>query len=181
MGIKVAVNGNVATAENYTIVCGNSGYSVDFDFDEEWNQYELKTARFIWNGQYTDIVFTGNTCKIPIITDVTTLAIGAYAGDLQTTTPALVSCRKSILCSDPVHVDPTPDVYEQIISLLNEGMVVGYKGEKGDKGDKGDKGNVMYATFEVNTDTGELCMMVDEEYTGANFAINTKGELEVII
>ena len=53
---------------------------------------------------------------------------------------------------------------------------------KGDRGDKGDKGNVMYATFEVDTTTGYLNMVSDEEYTGANFSINdASGELVVTI
>lgn len=33
------------------------------------------------------------------------------------------------------------------------------------------KGNVMFATFELNPVTGELSMNTDEEYTGANFAL----------
>jgi hypothetical protein len=53
--------------------------------------------------------------------------------------------------------------------------------ERGDfKGDKGDKGNLNYATFEVRTD-GCLYMTTSPEYTGQNFEINEKGELEVII
>lgn len=43
------------------------------------------------------------------------------------------------------------------------------------------KGNVMFATFEVDTNTGNLIMNTDEDYSGANFSINRAGELEVTI
>lgn len=43
------------------------------------------------------------------------------------------------------------------------------------------KGNVMYAVFELNPETGVLTMIVDPEYTGANFELDTNGILTVII
>ena len=53
---------------------------------------------------------------------------------------------------------------------------------KGDKGDKGDTGNVMYATFDIDFDTGELVMTIPDGYTGPTFSINDEtGELEVSI
>lgn len=50
-----------------------------------------------------------------------------------------------------------------------------------EKGEKGDKGNTMFATFDIDPVTGELAMYTDEEYTGADFEISEKGELQVII
>jgi len=50
------------------------------------------------------------------------------------------------------------------------------------KGDKGDTGNVMYATFDIDFDTGELVMTIPDGYTGPTFSINNEtGELEVSI
>lgn len=43
------------------------------------------------------------------------------------------------------------------------------------------KGNVMFATFWLDPSTGILTMYIDEEYTGPNFEITEKGELQVII
>ncbi len=80
------------------IVCGNSDYVIEFAFDAEWDAHEEKIARFIWNGQFTDVDFTGNTCPVPIITNATAVEIGVYAGELSTTTPAVIGCQKSILC-----------------------------------------------------------------------------------
>lgn len=80
------------------IVCGNSDYVIEFSFDAEWEAYEQKTARFIVNGQYKNVDFTGTTCPVPIITNATVVQVGVYAGELSTTTPALIACQKSILC-----------------------------------------------------------------------------------
>ena len=84
------------------IVCGNSDYVIEFSFDAEWEAYEQKTARFIVNGQYKNVDFTGTTCPVPIITNATVVQVGVYAGELSTTTPALIACQKSILCESAV-------------------------------------------------------------------------------
>lgn len=80
------------------IVCGNSDYMIEFAFDAEWDGYDEKTARFIWNGQYQDVKFVGTACYVPIVTHTTELRVGVYAGELSTTTSATISCQKSILC-----------------------------------------------------------------------------------
>lgn len=50
------------------IVSGNSGYTVTFDNDSEWERYPTKTARFVINGRtFADVVFTGNTCEVPVL------------------------------------------------------------------------------------------------------------------
>lgn len=117
--IQIKVADKIATGDDTKIICGNSDYTAVFDFDDEWSAYDTKTARFVYCGTYTDVVFTGNECPIPIIQDTRSLTIGVYAGDLHTTTPAYVSCVPSILCGGGVPADPTPDVYAQILELLN--------------------------------------------------------------
>ena len=53
---------------------------------------------------------------------------------------------------------------------------------KGDTGAQGPVGNVMYATFDIDFDTGELVMTIPDGYTGPTFSINDEtGELEVSI
>lgn len=121
--INIMVRRKTAANPMARIVCGNSDYKISFNFDEEWAAHGVKTARFIWNGQYADVVFTGNVCDVPVITNTTMVAVGVYAGDLRTTTPALIRCDKSILCGDGLPVEPRPDVYAQIIELLNEAGV----------------------------------------------------------
>ena len=49
------------------------------------------------------------------------------------------------------------------------------------RGEKGETGNVYYATFAIDPQTGILTMYYDTNYSGANFALNNNGHLEVII
>ena len=99
------------TQRDGVIVCGNSDYQIAFAFDSEWDSYSTKTARFVWNGGYIDQVFSGSVCHAPIIKNTTSVSIGVYAGELCTTTPAVVECVPSILCGAPV-VHPEQDVVD---------------------------------------------------------------------
>lgn len=117
--INVMIRRRKASNPVAEIVCGNSDYHISFNFDSEWDAYDIKTARFIWNGQKADVVFTGNVCDVPVIKNATICAVGVFAGDLRTTTPALIACNKSILCSEGAPADPMPEVYAQIMELLN--------------------------------------------------------------
>lgn len=101
MDLHICVTNKKATfVKRYgEIVCGNNDYRLVFTFDEAWDDYTEKTARFIWNGQYFDVEFTGNICAVPVITNTDQCEVGVYAGDLRTTTRAIIPCVKSILCS----------------------------------------------------------------------------------
>ena len=126
MNIKILIKDKVATVEGAPcIVCGNSDYNVVFTFDEAWDAYDVKTARFVYTSkgaqQYMDVVFEGNSCAVPILSGVSEVFVGVYAGNLTTTTPARIYCKQSILCGDPVHTDPPADVYSQLLTLLMEG------------------------------------------------------------
>ena len=110
------------------IVCGNSCYSVEFNFDEEWASATAKTARFayIQNGQvkYQDVVFAGTTAEVPVLSNTGEVLVGVFAGDLQTTTPARIPCERSIRCGTGAPADPTPDQYDQIMELLSNAAPV---------------------------------------------------------
>ena len=139
--IEISVQNRVAWQTNSTdYICGNNDFVVDFTFDNEWSKLGTKTARFIHGGQHTDIVFTGTECKVPEILNVKNMKIGVFAGNLYTTTPAMVHCRKSILCGGGVPANPEPDVYAQMMEMIDSGMLKGEKGEKGEPGEKGNPG-----------------------------------------
>ena len=139
--IEISVRDRIAWQTNKEeYICGNGDFAVVFVFDEEWAEIEPKTARFIHGDQHTDVVFTGNRCEIPKILDTARMKVGVYAGDLQTTTPATVQCKQSILCGAGLPADPTPDVYAQLMEKIDSGMLQGPQGEKGDKGDQGEQG-----------------------------------------
>lgn len=122
--IKISITGKRATVEGAPIIiCGNSDYTVAFTFDSEWASHGIKTARFAYKQggefRYEDVIFNGTTCPVPAILDTDLVAIGVYAGDLRTSTPAAVKCAPSILCLGKLPADPLPSVYNQLITLIN--------------------------------------------------------------
>lgn len=168
MYIKISVNNKIATIEdNVLIINGNSDYVIKFDFDAEWDAYETKTARFMTARGYTDVVFSGDEVALPVIQNGRYIRIGVYAGDIRTTTPAVIFCRRCITDGSGSPADPTPDVYAQLMALLNDRIGIWYptvddagnmSWEKSDTeeapaptnitGPKGDKGDAFtYADF----------------------------------
>ncbi len=101
------------------IVSGNSDYTVAFDFDEEWDKYETKTARFLMGGGYVDVVFDGCECAIPTLSGGGVLEVGVYAGDIHTTTSAEIGVKPCVTSCGEELPAPTPDVYAQIMEKLN--------------------------------------------------------------
>lgn len=117
--INISVQNKIAVQTNKTeYICDNSDFIIKFNFDAEWDAYDTKTARFCYNSKYVDAVFTGDSCAVPIISDTNDINIGVYAGNLHTTTPALVLCEKSILGGSGFPADPPDDVYNQIMELI---------------------------------------------------------------
>ena len=102
MAIKlhIGVVGKVATYQKRdgVIVCGNEDYQAEFSFDESWDAYEKKTARFIWNGTFMDIDINGNTCFVPKLKNTTLVEVGVFAGEYATTTSASIPAVPSVLC-----------------------------------------------------------------------------------
>ena len=148
--IKIKVEGRIATnlTPEVKLVTKNDGYTVEFEFDETWSVSSLKTALFIANGHCIPVPFVGNVCNVPMLVGVELLNVGVKSDDvlgLQTTTAAKVLC---VLSADDLVVDeipaPSQSVYDQLVSMINEGMVKGDKGDKGDKGEKGDAGSIKF-------------------------------------
>lgn len=98
--LRVIVVDKIATylRRDGEIVCGNSDYQIVFTFDDEWDDITTKTARFRWNGENHDVTFTGNTCDVPIINDTDNVIVGVFADEISTT-PIIIPCKRSILCS----------------------------------------------------------------------------------
>lgn len=122
--INVSIRDKIAVAEKDALyICGNSDFVIAFDFDDEWAGYEYKTARFVFNDTYADVVFSGNECAAPVISNTYNFIVGVYAGDLHTTTPAYVAAKKSILCDSGMPVEPFETAYAQLIEIFNQTMV----------------------------------------------------------
>lgn len=119
--IVVVVRDKTAIAnENVSIVCGNNDYNVVFQFDDDWKNYPAKTALFVFNDKTIAVPFDGNVCEGVAIEDANVFFIGVYAGDLVTTTPATVNCVRSIRDIGNTPQDPTTDVYDKVMALINE-------------------------------------------------------------
>jgi hypothetical protein len=140
--IRINVNNRIAKAEKDAVmVCRNSDYAVVFNFDEEWSGFGAKTALFTYNGKTIYVPFSGSVCKAPELIKTVEVLIGVTTGDLtngdtpeiQTTTSAYVPCFLSAKDETDEYVEPPkPEVYDEIIALINSGML---KGEKGDMPD----------------------------------------------
>ena len=113
---KIAIN-----SKPIVPVCDNNDYVIIFDFDEEWNSLKTKTARFIYNKNYTDVIFDDNKCPLPIIRNTNSFTVGVFAGDLHTTTPAYFRVNRSILSGTEAPAPPEEaSVYNKIMEKLNQ-------------------------------------------------------------
>lgn len=122
--IDVSIRDKIAyrVDEEAFIVCGNSDYIINFDFDADWNDYNIKTARFTFNGSIEDVVFEGTSVNVPPIYKSTLVTVGVTAGDIRTSTSCLIPCIKSGFCEDGPIADPSPDVYAQITEKCDEAV-----------------------------------------------------------
>lgn len=120
---KVATN----ATPNVHIVCGNSTYNVTFDFDEEWAAESTRVARFVFykgrKSYFKEQTFTGNTVNVPILSGIDYVLVGVYSGELSTTTPARVLCKRSILCDsaeEQIGEDQKRTLQAQVADLGNQ-------------------------------------------------------------
>lgn len=125
--IHITVRDRVPTiTEGEDVISHNSDYVAEFEFDEEW-QNKVKTVYFVCeDGSYQAVVMSGNSCGVPMLDgEHRRIFVGVQAGAaekpsvLKTTRPCCLKVKDSIVdyLGQPIP-DPTPDVYEQIIAML---------------------------------------------------------------
>lgn len=108
-----------------TVICGNSDYTVAWDLDQEWEPYSSKTMRVnLADGTYQDVVFTGNTAALPVLSTPGWASVGLYAGDLHTSRAADLRVLPSVTTPGGAPADPAEDVYAQITEKLNQLIAV---------------------------------------------------------
>ncbi len=118
--IKIKVRDKCAEGEG-VVICNNSDYTVVWDLDEEWKPYDTKTMRVnLSDGTYQDVVFTGNTAALPVLSTPGWVSVGLYAGDLHTSRAARLLALSSVLTPGGSPAAPEEDVYAQIMAKLNE-------------------------------------------------------------
>ena len=116
MIIEIEVKNKIARLKAYSpIVTHNNNYVVKFSFDEEWSEQTTKTARFIWDSSYTDVVFMGDECVIPSIPATHKLEIGVFAEGLKSSTAVVIKPKESILFKSGTPV-PSGDEYAEYMT-----------------------------------------------------------------
>lgn len=123
--IKITVQGKVAQAPPDAVIVGdNSDYTLTFDFDDTWQGVAPKTARYVWtrgNDTYRhDEPIVDGTAAVPLLHGVRLVAVGVFAGDLQTTTPAVISVEPSILDGDTIVDETDPVVWARILGMIGD-------------------------------------------------------------
>lgn len=118
--VEITIRERVATVSaGIVLVCNNPTDTIRFNFDEEWTEHDVKTARFAFDRTYIDVPFSGNEVQVPNIYHTSYVNIGVYTDDL-TSTYVKVACRASVKCLGGKNSSPSQDVYNQIIALINE-------------------------------------------------------------
>ena len=125
--IQVSVRDKIATQTDDTVIInGNSDYNIEFDFDAEWADLNNKIGIFAYNDAaahkwaYQTVMFSGNTCAVPILRDIHCVYVGVTAGNVRVTTPAKVQCRLSISDYADTEEPPSADIWGQILAKLDE-------------------------------------------------------------
>lgn len=127
--IHITVRSRVPTiTEGEEVISHNSDYEIEFEFDEEW-QNKVKTVYFVCeDGSYQAVVMSGNSCAVPMLDgEHRRIFVGVQEGSaekpsvLKTSRPCCLKVADSIadLLGQPIP-DPTPDVYQQIIAMLED-------------------------------------------------------------
>lgn len=122
--IKIKVRDKCAEGEG-VVICNNSDYTVAWDLDGEWTPCDTKTMRVnLTDGGYQDVVFTGNTAALPVLSTPGWVSVGLYAGDLHTSRAAALPVLPSVTTPGGAPADPAEDVYDQLTEKLNRLIAV---------------------------------------------------------
>ena len=126
--VVITVKNRMSSIPNGTsLVCNNPSDVIQFNLDQEWDSYALKTARFSWQHSYIDIPISGNTVNVPDISKTNVVEVGVYADGIAST-PVKIPFKYSIKSSGGSVEDPTADVYSQILTLISGGTLKGDAG-----------------------------------------------------
>lgn len=102
------------------VVCDNSDYTVVWQLDEEWAQFEHRTMQVNYkDGTYERVLFTGSSCTLPAIPVSGPVHVGLFAGDIHTTRPARLLAVRSATTDSGEERDPMPNGYAQAIEALD--------------------------------------------------------------
>lgn len=143
--IKVVDKVPIVVSGPQYVVCDNSDYTVVWQLDEEWAQFESRTMQVNYkDGTYERVLFTGNTCALPAFPVSGPVHVGLFAGDIHTTRPARLLAVRSATTDSGEERDSMPNGYAQAIEALDGKLDKNQGAENAGKALViGDDGNVV--------------------------------------
>lgn len=160
-------NQNIIRNDSFLPVADSKNYLyADFEFSEEW-QGEVVAVFGGADGKFYDIIVEENRCLVPWeVIKAPFFTVSVFCGDLLTSNIARVDVEKSGYAEGQPRQEPTPDIYNQILSSNmppyigeNGNWYVwdkeqkiygdsgqpsrgsqGIQGEQGNQGERGEKG-----------------------------------------
>lgn len=143
--IKVVDKVPIVVSGPQYVVCDNSDYTVVWQLDEEWVQFESRTMQVNYkDGTYERVLFTGNTCALPALPVPGPVHVGLFAGDIHTTRPARLLAVRSATTDSGEERDSMPNGYAQAIKALDGKLDKNQGAENAGKAlVVGDDGNVV--------------------------------------
>ena len=104
-------NAVVADSKNYLYAT--------FTFSDEWQG--VKTAIFSHGGEKYHVLLENDMCLVPWeVIKQGILGVSVFCGDLITSSTAYITINKSGYSDGGTPSEPTPDIYSQIISMIND-------------------------------------------------------------
>lgn len=118
MELVIKIAQRIATGERKTVVCDNEDYAVRFDWDEEWDGTTPTMLVVCADGTtYTTEVKDG-VALLPAVR-TTRIMVGLTDGTRKATTGVQYSCIPSVKENSGIIVEPSKDVYDQLLEMYN--------------------------------------------------------------
>lgn len=113
-----------------TVVADSKNYLyATFIFSDEWQG--TKTAIFKHSGETYHVLLENDMCLVPWeVIKQGILSVSVFCGDLITSSTAHITINKSDYSDGGTPSEPTPDIYSQIISMINDMGSVNVPDEK---------------------------------------------------
>lgn len=104
---------------NSELVGDNADYIASFVFDSEWDN-AVKTARFIKENKYVDVLLENDSCTMPVeVLKGGYIRVGVFSSTM-TSTYCIVQVNESIKEKHGSPIEPTEDIYSQIIGMIED-------------------------------------------------------------
>lgn len=102
-------------------VSHNKDYTIQFQFDESWDNVRTKMAVFAYeDGEYGSEIFDGDVCGVPELPREGRIYIGLKAGsELASELLCVQVCESADDVITDEYDEPDPKIYEEILDILN--------------------------------------------------------------